>query len=106
MLYVTFKEPKKYVFNPDSQFKTLYNPKWFEDDFVKRAVLAIDKTEVVAPYLMMSPIYGPMPPDMLSTGVKNVILTKYTDSIKRGGCFGDNCTYWIGEISKQKDIML
>ncbi len=102
MLYVTFKEPKYYVFSP----KVVFNAEWLRDSMVQALIKDVDKTEVIQDYLLNSPIFGFMPPDLLSNGVKNLIITKYTDYIKRGDCYGDNCSYWLGEISKQKDVLI
>ncbi len=106
MLYVTFKEPRDYLYNVSANFNSGFRPEWLEDDFIKRAILDIDNTTVLSPYCLQSPVLGQIAPSFLSNGVKNIILTKFTDFIKRGGCYGDNCSYWLGEISKQKDVLI
>ena len=88
----------------DSYFNVKFKPDWFEDDNVKQMVLDIDKTEVISPYCMKSPILGPIPPQYLSGGVKALILMLKTDKMVDATACGENCEEWLIRIGDIKDV--
>lgn len=64
----------------------------------------VDGCEVLSPNCIESPILGQITPDLLSGGVKALILLLKTDyEIDLLVC-GENCAKWVVEISKLKDI--
>ena len=83
---------------------------WFNDPVVEQMVLDIDKTKHVKDFVFESPILGTIPPQMLSGGVKGLILLlKDTDSDCRtyaSTIFGDNCVEWIRRLSFEVDFNL
>lgn len=85
-------------------FHALFQPEWMEDELVKKMVLDIDKSKVQAPYCIMSPVFGQIPPDMLSGGVKFLILMLKTDIRLNLTKCGENCAKWVIEISRLKDV--
>lgn len=89
----------------DNYFNTMYNPEWLKDDFAKQAILGIDKSEVLAPYCIQSPVLGQIPPRMLSTGVKAVILMRNIPEHRIWAtCAGDNCAKWILKAAEDRDV--
>lgn len=109
MLYITFKKPKD--FTSWIRFAPKYFAAWqdisiIEDPFVKKMILDVDKSEVISKNLIISPVFGPMAPEHLSGGVKALILMYAQDKpVWATGC-GDNCSKWILEISKKKDLTI
>lgn len=106
MLSVFFGFDKKADFNPDAMFDHQFDAEWFDDDIVKQMVLDIDKTVVQSRFCMMSPVFGQIPPRMLSGGVKALILLYktdwyYTDLIN----YGENCEDWLVWIFNHKDLV-
>lgn len=85
-------------------FHALFNPEWMEDELVKNMVLDVDKSIVQSPYCIMSPVLGQIPPDMLSGGVKFLILMLKTDLRLDLSKCGENCAKWVIEIAKHKDV--
>lgn len=107
MLYISFKPIKDMIFSIETAFPFLYEDEWFEDPFVKEMVLDIDKTEVVSPYLAISPVLGAIPTTKISGGVKALILMlKRPDLIIWATACGDNCAKWIIEIAKKQDVTI
>lgn len=111
MLYIDFgywsRMKEKYpdmVIYIDTHFKYTVQPEWFDNDLVKAMIKDIDKSEVLSGRLIDSPVLGLIPPDDLSTGVKTLMLYLFTDDILDGSACGDNCSKWMYEISKIKDI--
>lgn len=105
MVTVYFGYDKEAVIDPDAYFRNVFEPEWLDDDLVKQMVRDIDKSEIISPYTIMSPIFGQIPPDMLSGGVKTIILLLkeegfYPDLI----CCGENCQEWLNKVFKMKDV--
>ena len=66
----------------------------------------VDKSDVIGPYLIISPVLGPIAPTYLSGGVKVLILLlKEPKFIYNLSNCGDNCAKWILEICKDRDIV-
>ena len=89
----------------DFYFKYLFDEEWMEDPFVKEMIRDVDKSEVVAPHIIERPVLGPILPEVLSGGVKTLMMILKTDGfIFNVNHCGDNCAKWILEIGKRKDI--
>lgn len=100
-------DEKQYITRPDIYFDGVYELEWFEDPFVKKIVKDIDKSEVISPRLIDSPVLGPIGPRNISGGTKTLILMyKLPDEIFNASSCGDNCAKWILEISKLQDITI
>lgn len=106
MLYYTFERPDNLVYNVDVYFKNTYNPKWFDDPYVKEMVKDVDNTVVFDRNVAVSPILGPIPVHEISGGVKMLIMALKTDIPLYGPAFGDNCLVWLKCIAEKKDITL
>ena len=104
MLYITFKMTEDVLYAVDAYFDTNYEEEWFDDPLVRQMVLDVDKSEVLNGGCIKSPIYGYMPTTKLSGGVKALILMLKTDILIWATACGDNCSKWIVEISKRKDL--
>ena len=68
----------------------------------------IDKSEVIGPYLIQSPVLGPISPRELSGGIKTLLLLAFDESGKvfNATACGDNCAKWILEIAQKKDLTI
>lgn len=96
---------KNFIWRTDSYFNNTFEPEWFDDELVKEMVLDVDKTVVQSQYCMNSPVLGQIPPQMLSQGVKTLILMlKQPDMIFYATKCGDNCAKWILEIAKHQEL--
>lgn len=94
------------ILDVDSYFNINFEPHWIDNDLAKQMILDVDKSEVQAPYCIMSPIFGQIPPEKISGGVKALLLMLQSDDdvVVWATACGDNCAKWILEISKQKDL--
>jgi hypothetical protein len=104
MIKVFFGRTKKAIINPDTTFKYGREDEWFADDLVKQMIKDIDGCDVLSPRCIDSPIFGQIPPDDLSGGVKALILMLKSDYEMDLIACGENCAKWVVEISKIKDI--
>ena len=76
-------------------------------NIIKEMVKDVDDSEVVGPYLIISPVLGPIAPTHLSGGVKVLILLlKDPNFIYNISNCGDNCAKWLLEIGRQKDVTI
>ncbi len=98
-------ESDDYIFDPDTFFNNTYEDEWITDELSKRMIRDVDKSEVIGPHLIESPVLGPISQRELSGGVKTLILINNdTEHIFNGSACGDNCAKWLIEIGKQKDV--
>ncbi len=89
----------------DTIFRGNYEDEWFDDPFVKDLVMEIDNSEVAGPYLIISPVLGPISFEKLSGGVKVLImLYKMPEMEQWATSCGDNCFPAMARIGKIQDI--
>lgn len=93
--------------NAPKYFDNVWEEEWLEDEFVKEMILDVDKSKVIGPHLIESPVLGPIPPTYLSGGVKVLILMLKDDSFiyNLSNC-GDNCAKWVLKIAEKKDLVV
>lgn len=107
MLNISFEMKPETIWNVDAYFNFNYLEEWFEDDLVKKMIEDVDKSKVLSPNCIESPVLGQIPPTSLSGGVKALILMLKEPELEiwATAC-GDNCAKWILEIGKQQDICI
>lgn len=112
MLHIEFMMPNEalktytnFIFDVELKFDYCYKESWMKEPIVKKIIRDIDKSDLLAPQYIMSPILGPIPPKSLSGGTKALILMNQDDEdliIWATSC-GDNCLKWMLEIGARKD---
>lgn len=99
MLSIVYGKPEDAIYNPKAYFDIHYDEEWFDDEFVRQMVKDVDKSEVVSRYCINSPVLGQIPPQMLSGGVKTLILIyKIPDRLFNASACGENCYEWLLKI--------
>ena len=108
MLIIYLGDYENEFHNPPLYFINQYEDSWLETDLAKRMVKDVDKSEVVGPHLIQSPVLGPISPRELSGGVKTLLLLAFDNSGKifNATACGDNCAKWILEIAENKDLTI
>ena len=107
MLSIIYGDMQNSIHNTNVYFKNTYEPEWFESDLAKKIVKDIDNSDVLSGECINSPVLGQIPPERLSGGVKTLLLMlNEPDKIFNASTCGDNCTKWILEIGKQKDLTI
>lgn len=108
MLKVYLGDCENEVYNPPVYFINQYEDSWLETDLAKKMIKDVDKSEVIGPHLILSPVLGPISPRELSGGVKTLLLLAFDTSGKvfNATACGDNCAKWILEIAKNKDLTI
>lgn len=108
MLKIFYGEPiEKLIWSPSKYFDFNFEPEWLQADIVKNMVKDVDNSDILSPYCIQSPVLGQIPPQMLSGGVKALILAfNESDLYLNGSASGDNCAKWWLELGKLKDITI
>ena len=74
---------------------------------MKRIVEDIDRSELVSPSLVISPVLGAVSFDRLSGGVKTLILIASDEHhVFNTSVCGDNCAPWFVKIGSRQDILI
>lgn len=104
MLNVYLGDCENEVYNPPVYFINQYEDAWLETQLAKD----IDKSKVVGPHLIQSPVLGPISSRELSGGVKTLLLFAFDESgrIFNATACGDNCAKWILKIAEKKDLTI
>ena len=95
MLSIYLGDCENEIYNPPLYFINQYEDFWLESELAKKMIKDVDKSEVVGPHLIQSPVLGPISPRELSGGVKTLLLLAF-----------DNCAKWILEIAENKDLTI
>ena len=108
MLKIYFGSCDGEIYNPPLYFKNQYEDDWIVDELTCQMVKDIDKSEVIGPHIIDSPVLGGIGPDRLSGGVQTLILMAFDNAGKifNASAGGDNCARWILEIAKRKDLTI
>lgn len=108
MLNVYLGNCENEVYNPPVYFINQYEDAWLETQLAKDMIQDIDKSKVVGPHLIQSPVLGPISPRELSGGVKTLLLLAFDESgrIFNATACGDNCAKWILKIAEKKDLTI
>ncbi len=96
-----------YIDNPDLYFDNTYEDEWLEDERSKEMVRDIDRSELVSPNLVVSPVLGSVSINRLSGGVKTLIqIANDSEHVYNASACGDNCAKWLLKIGREKDILV
>jgi hypothetical protein len=113
MLYIYFgsinqdSSPDIYVKHIDSWFNNYFEESWTDNEWAKRVVKEIDKSELLSLKVIDSKWLGATSVECLSGGAKQLIMANAVPNIVfNGNNFGDNCFPLLLELSKTKDIMM
>lgn len=109
MLYITVvhsHESEDEVWGIDAYFDNTYEPWWIDNEFARRVIREVDKSEVIAPRIIDSPYLGYVDPTHLSGGTKCILCLAFDRSQWKFNITvcGDNCMRWIQMLSKNRDL--
>lgn len=108
MLSIYLGQMDQAIFHPPTYFDNQYEDEWITNPLSVEMIKDVDKSEVVSPRLIDSPILGPISVKEISGGAKTLMLMAFDQSGKifNASSCGDNCAKWILEIGKQKDLTI
>lgn len=105
MIKVAFGYDSESILDIDMYFDNTYQDEWLEDENVKQIIKDIDRSDVLSPSCIQSPVLGQIPVTSISGGAKTLICLLKDDEayIDLVNC-GENCEDWIVKIGQMKDI--
>lgn len=108
MLSIYFGDMQDAIFHPPTYFDNTYDDSWITDPLSVEMIRDVDKSEVVGPNLIQSPVLGPISNKSLSGGVKTLMLLKFdeTGKVFNASACGNNCAKWILKIAESKDLTI
>lgn len=108
MLHIIFGSADNEIYNAPLYFLHQYEDEWITDGLSREMILDVDKSTVVGPRLIDSPVLGAISPRELSGGVKTLILmaNDETGKIFNASACGDNCAKWILKIAEEKELTI
>lgn len=107
MLSIFYGDMPEAVYNPVIYFKNTYTDEWITDPLSKEMIQDVDKSTVLGPRIIDSPVLGGISPRELSGGVKTLIsMYKVPQKIFNASACGDNCAKWILKIGSIQDITI
>ena len=108
MLNIFIGDMERAVYFPPAWFDNQYLDEWITDPLSVQMIRDVDKSEVIGPHLIESPVLGPISPRDLSGGVKTLILMAFDTSgrVFNASACGNNCAKWILKIGEQKDLTI
>lgn len=107
MLNIYFGDMPEAIYNTAVYFLNVYEDDWIIDDFAKRVIKKVDKSEVIDKLAIKSPVLGMIAPERLSGGTKTLLLIKNKpDEVFNASTCGDNCASFILELAKNRDVTI
>jgi hypothetical protein len=107
MLKIIFGDCEEAIYNTSVYFKNTYQDEWITDELSVEMIKDVDKSVVVGPHMIESPVLGAISPKELSGGVKTLILiNKDASKIFNASTCGDNCAKWLLKMGKDRDIVI
>lgn len=108
MLSVYLGEMEQAIYYPPAYFDNQYEDEWITDKLSIEMIRDVDKSEVIGPHLIESPVLGPISIKEISGGVKTLMLLAFDQSgrVFNASACGDNCAKWILKIGREKDLTI
>ncbi len=107
MLNVYFGDMPDAIYNTAVYFKNTYQDKWITDDYSRRMIKDVDRSEVVSESMIQSPVLGSITPLQLSGGVKTLMLIRFDrKQVFNASTCGDNCAKWILDMAKDRKVVI
>ncbi len=107
MLNIFFGDMPEAIYNTSVYFDNTYDESWFEDDFARRVIKKIDKSDVIDSGAIDSPVLGIIPPERIAGGTKTLLLIKNChDQVFNASTCGDNCSDFLLELAEKENITI
>lgn len=107
MLQIFYGDMPEAIYNPVIFFKNTYTDEWITDELSREMIKDVDRSVVLGPRVIDSPVLGGISPRELSGGVKTLIaIYKVPEKIFNASACGDNCAKWILKIGGMQDITI
>ena len=107
MLNIYFGKMDDAIYNTAVYFNNTYKDAWITKPLSVEMIKDVDKSEVLSPQAIKSPVLGIISPEKLSGGVKTLMLIANDhDNIFNASTCGDNCAKWILKIAEKRKVVI
>ena len=108
MLSIYLGDMETAIYHPPTYFDNMYEDEWLTEPLSVEMIEDVDRSKVIGPHLIESPVLGPISPKELSGGVKTLILMALDENnmVFNASACGDNCSKWILKIAEKKDLTI
>ena len=109
MLNVYFGPMPEAIYNTAVYFKNTYEDKWITAPLAVEMIADVDRSKVVGPQVIESPVLGMITPLQLSGGVKTLLLIandKQNKHVFNASTCGDNCAKWLLRLAEKRKMVV
>ena len=109
MLNIYFGDMPEAIYNTAVFFKNTYKDSWIASPLAAEMIADVDRSRVVTPQIIESPVLGMITPLQLSGGVKTLLLIANDKSGKHvfnASTCGDNCAKWILRLAQSRKVVI
>ena len=107
MLSVFYGDMPEAIYDPVVYFKNTYTDEWITDELSKEMIRDVDRSIVIGPRVIDSPVLVGISPRELSGGVKTLMnIYKVPEKIFNASACGDNCAKWIRKSGEMQDVTI
>lgn len=109
MLNIYFGDMPEAIYNTAVFFKNTYKDGWIASPLAAEMIADVDRSRVVTPQIIESPVLGMITPLQLSGGVKTLLLIANDKSGKHvfnASTCGDNCAKWILRLAQSRKVVI
>ena len=106
MLHVYVGNNEEAIYPGSKYFDACIDTAVITEDFSRKVIREIDKSDVVSENLIISSVIGPIPPNYLSGGVKTLMILYKEDKMVDIDSMGENCFPYIWMLAEEKDVKL
>ena len=109
MLSIYFGSMPEAVYNTAVYFKNTYSDSWITAPLAAEIIRDVDKSKVIGPQIIESPVLGMITPLQLSGGVKTLLLIANDKSgrhVFNASTCGDNCAKWLLKLAEKRRVVV
>lgn len=107
MLSVFYGDMPEAIYDPVVYFKNTYTDEWITDELSREMIRDVDRSIVIGPRVIDSPVLGGISPWELSGGVKTLMdIYKVPEKVFNASACGDNCAGWLLKIGEMQDVTI
>ena len=107
MLSVFYGDMPEAIYDPVVYFKNTYTDEWITDELSREMIRDVDRSIVIGPRVIDSPVLGGISPRELSGGVKTLMdIYKVPEKVFNASACGDNCAGWLLKIGEMQDVTI
>lgn len=109
MLNIYFGNMPEAIYNTAVYFKNTYKDSWIADQIAVEMIADVDRSKVVGPQVIESPVLGMITPLQLSGGVKTLLLIandKQNKHVFNASTCGDNCAKWLLRLAEKRKVVV